>query len=641
MKTLFTSLFLSVCISTVTAQNMKKIDGIIYKEISENEAKVERADKKIKEAFIRERVKLNKKEYIVTSIDRSAFENCASLKSVIIPNTITSIEWGTFRNCSSLEDITIPNSVTSIGSHAFFGCSSLTSIVIPNSVVTIADYVFCKCENLSEVVLPDMNEYSGVLVLLFSDCNNLKSIKSHTSPYPPKWVVERYNFVSLPYYATILDIKRSYGYYAYDRIKEQITQWQQKKKYETTVQWQQRVTEETRSAELQKIQRRVQQEYIANNKPKQISFRIGNYDADYQVYPISVNYGKNVFVKVPMSDAQYFKDNQEGIEVTPIYGIIDDHLAVVSAQCTINGKTYDGAETYDASSSDLTINLPPLEIDLSNGKSSATAPVQNQLIVDNSLDTDIPVTSVKNEKTFVVIIGNENYEHVSKVEFALNDAKTVFSYCHKSLGIPEKNIRTYHDATYGTMLTAIKDIASISAAYKGDINVIFYYAGHGIPNESSGEAFLLPVDADGTQSEVCYSVSRLYSELGMMNARQVTVFMDACFSGAQRGDGMLVEARGVAIKAKASAPKGNMVVFSAANGDETAHPYKEKGHGLFTYYLLKKIQESKGDCTLGDLGSYISEKVAQESVVSNGKSQTPRIFSSLSLGDGWKTMKLK
>lgn len=99
MKTLFTSLFLSVCISTVTAQNMKKIDGIIYKEISENEAKVERADKKIKEAFIKERVKLNKKEYIVTSIDRSAFENCASLKSVIIPNTITSIEWGTFYCC--------------------------------------------------------------------------------------------------------------------------------------------------------------------------------------------------------------------------------------------------------------------------------------------------------------------------------------------------------------------------------------------------------------------------------------------------------------------------------------------------------------------------------------------------------------
>ena len=56
---------------------------------------------------------------------------------------------------------------------------------------------------------------------------------------------------------------------------------------------------------------------------------------------------------------------------------------------------------------------------------------------------------------------------------------------------------------------------------------------------------------------------------------------------------MLASARGVAIKAKQNHPQGNMVVLSAAQGDETAHPYTEKGHGLFTYYLLKKLKETQ------------------------------------------------
>ena len=68
---------------------------------------------------------------------------------------------------------------------------------------------------------------------------------------------------------------------------------------------------------------------------------------------------------------------------------------------------------------------------------------------------------------------------------------------------------------------------------------------------------------------------------------------------------MLATARGVAIKPKASTPGGNVIVFSAATGDETAYPYDEKGHGLFTYFLLKKLQENKGNVTLGELSAYL------------------------------------
>jgi len=104
---------------------------------------------------------------------------------------------------------------------------------------------------------------------------------------------------------------------------------------------------------------------------------------------------------------------------------------------------------------------------------------------------------------------------------------------------------------------------------------------------------------------------------------------------------MMASARGVAIKTTQGTPMGNMVVFSAAQGDETAYPYQEKGHGLFTYFLLKKLKETNGNAMLGELYDYISNNVKQQSIIVNRKSQTPTVSPSATLGDSWKDIKLK
>jgi hypothetical protein len=84
-----------------------------------------------------------------------------------------------------------------------------------------------------------------------------------------------------------------------------------------------------------------------------------------------------------------------------------------------------------------------------------------------------------------------------------------------------------------------------------------------------------------------------------------------------------------------------MVVFSATTGEETAFPYKEKQHGLFTYFLLKKLQETKGDVSYQALSNYIIDNVRQQSVVVNQKSQTPQVISSPEMENIWKALKLK
>jgi hypothetical protein len=104
---------------------------------------------------------------------------------------------------------------------------------------------------------------------------------------------------------------------------------------------------------------------------------------------------------------------------------------------------------------------------------------------------------------------------------------------------------------------------------------------------------------------------------------------------------LLASARGLALKPRQVMPKGNLVVFSAASGDETAYPYADHGHGLFTYFLLKKLQESKGSTNLGDLASYIIENVKQKSVLINKKIQTPTVSYPSGIQTTWHKLKLR
>lgn len=113
------------------------------------------------------------------------------------------------------------------------------------------------------------------------------------------------------------------------------------------------------------------------------------------------------------------------------------------------------------------------------------------------------------------------------------------------------------------------------------------------------------------------------SNTGALNAKSLVLFLDACFSGAKRTGEMLATARGVAMKVKENKPTGNLVVISAAQGDQTAYPYVAKEHGLMTYFLLKKLQETSGDVKLGELSDYITSNVKKISLVENGKSQIP------------------
>ena len=107
----------------------------------------------------------------VTSISNYAFNCCYSLTSITIPESVTSISNYAFQNCYSLKSITMPESVTSISNYAFQNCYSLTSITIPESVTSISNYAFSSCYSLKNITIPD--RVTSILGYAFQNCYSL------------------------------------------------------------------------------------------------------------------------------------------------------------------------------------------------------------------------------------------------------------------------------------------------------------------------------------------------------------------------------------------------------------------------------------------------------------------------------------
>jgi hypothetical protein len=227
------------------------------------------------------------------------------------------------------------------------------------------------------------------------------------------------------------------------------------------------------------------------------------------------------------------------------------------------------------------------------------------------VDKDLPKAKATNPYAVAVIIGNSNYQQTKPVQFAINDAASIKNYLIETMGYQEGNILYYTDASLSTFKTVFDKNGKLAKTIRpGFSDVFVFYSGHGAPSVNTKKGYFVPIDTDPQYVEQSgYPIDELYANLDGMQAKSITVVLDACFSGAD----LLQNISPIVVKTDNTQLK-NGAVLTSSSDDQVSSWYNENYHGMMTYFFLKAIHKQNADTnkdkrlTAGEIYDYISDK---------------------------------
>ena len=255
---------------------------------------------------------------------------------------------------------------------------------------------------------------------------------------------------------------------------------------------------------------------------------------------------------------------------------------------------------------------------------------------------------LRHRDAIAVIVGNKAYRgRTPPVDFAINDAEAIKKFILTKLLFRPGNIIDLRNATKAEL----EDAFGTKGNHKGRLHdyvragesdVIVFYSGHGVPGVSDKRGYLLPVDANPNRAEITgYSLDIFFENLSKVPSRSMTVFIDACFSG-DSPKGMIVRSTsGLTVKIKPlSNYVNNMIVVTAAKGDQYASWDEKAERGLFTNYLLKALNgaadrnartgNNDGKVTLGEVKKYLDREMTYQARRRFSREQTATVRGDLS-----------
>jgi hypothetical protein len=189
-------------------------------------------------------------------------------------------------------------------------------------------------------------------------------------------------------------------------------------------------------------------------------------------------------------------------------------------------------------------------------------------------------------KRLALVIGNDTYQNVSKLENAREDAR-VIAQNFQNLGY-QVTLRT--DLIEKQMKATIRNFVAL---VEGGDEVIIYYAGHGV--QLAGANYLLPVDIAGENEaqvrDEAIQLQKVLDELSDRKAKFTLAVLDACRDNPFKTSGRAIGGRGLA---NTTAATGQMIVFSAGSGQQALDklgPNDKNKNGLFTRIFVKEMQK--------------------------------------------------
>ena len=189
-------------------------------------------------------------------------------------------------------------------------------------------------------------------------------------------------------------------------------------------------------------------------------------------------------------------------------------------------------------------------------------------------------------KRVALVIGNDNYIAVSKLQKAGNDANAMAREL-KNAGFA---VQLHQNLNYRATVRAVE---SFTQGIQGGDEVVVFYAGHGVQIKNG--SYLLPTDIEvKSESEVektAYDLLTLTEKLAEAKPAFSLVIIDACRDNPLKSKGRSIgNARGLSA---IEAPKGQMIVYSASRGQQALDRLLEKDpnpNSVFTRELLARMK---------------------------------------------------
>ena len=200
-------------------------------------------------------------------------------------------------------------------------------------------------------------------------------------------------------------------------------------------------------------------------------------------------------------------------------------------------------------------------------------------------------------------------------------------------GYPKENLEVLLDeqATKANILAGLNRLAATATV---DDTVLVFFSGHGARCSARGNeaTYICPVDFDPSSPRTTGIESEDLSALiKSIAAPRVVVVLDACHSDGATflkayGEEKQINFSFKDVGLERLAVGAGRVVISSCKEDESSYTYNQKGHSLFTFFLLEglrggAIDRGDGLVHVLDLFHYVSEQVPKHA--SSGNEQHP------------------
>ena len=243
---------------------------------------------------------------------------------------------------------------------------------------------------------------------------------------------------------------------------------------------------------------------------------------------------------------------------------------------------------------------------------------------------------------WALLVGINKYQYdVSPLRYCVADVAAFRQALVNVAGFkPEKVILMTDEMTDEMQpihVNIIMQLEVLANRIQPDDTFVFYFSGHGMSRD--GRSFLLATNSmtntEGTLEASSVSLDSVSRILSRVSAQQLLTIIDACRSNPTSGrddqDNLLTNdfTRGIKIKRLPNVtgkPNVNATLYACSIG-ERAYEWPQRGHGVFSYYLLEGLKggaaNNQGEVTVNSLAEYTQSKVVDWTRDYRDRKQTP------------------